>query len=100
MYRILKKSYEQYVYYVEYGISSFKIKVPNQKSNPNLIFVFPIQSISAKTRSDRDKLCHFWSKIKSQESQNKLFSFHSFISCAFNSRRFLLKFFSLKSYSI
>ena len=28
--------------------------------------------ISAKTRSDRDKLCHFWSKMKSQESQNKL----------------------------
>ena len=27
----------------------------------------------AKTRSDRDKLCHFWSKMKSQESQNKLF---------------------------
>ena len=46
MYKILKKkSYEQYVYYVEYGISSFKIRVPNQKSNPKLIFVFPIQSI-------------------------------------------------------
>ena len=29
-------------------------------------------SITAKTRSDRDKLCHFWSKMKSQESQNKL----------------------------
>ena len=29
--------------------------------------------LSAKTRSDRDKLCHFWSKMKSQESQNKLF---------------------------
>ena len=29
--------------------------------------------MSAKTRSDRDKLCHFWSKMKSQESQNKLF---------------------------
>ena len=28
------------------------------------------------------------------------FSFHSYISCAFNSIRFLLKFFSLKSYSI
>ena len=28
---------------------------------------------SAKTRSDRDKLCHFCSKMKSQESQNKLF---------------------------
>ena len=28
---------------------------------------------SAKTRSDRDKLCHLWSKMKSQESQNKLF---------------------------
>ena len=31
--------------------------------------------LSAKTRSDRDKLCHFWSKMKSQESQNKLFLF-------------------------
>ena len=31
--------------------------------------------ISAKTRSDRDKLCHFWSKMKSQESPNKLFLF-------------------------
>ena len=31
--------------------------------------------ISAKTRSDRDKLCHFWSKMKSQESQNKPFLF-------------------------
>ena len=30
---------------------------------------------SAKTRSDRDKLCHFWSKMKSQESQNKPFLF-------------------------
>ena len=29
--------------------------------------------VSAKTRSDRDKLSHFWSKMKSQESQNKLF---------------------------
>ena len=28
---------------------------------------------SAETRSDRDKLCHFWSKMKSQESRNKLF---------------------------
>ena len=32
-------------------------------------------SVTAKTRSDRDKLCHFWSKMKSQESQNKLFLF-------------------------
>ena len=31
------------------------------------------QYSSAKTRSDRDKLCHFWSKMKSQESQNKPF---------------------------
>ena len=31
-----------------------------------------------KARSDRDKLCHFWSKMKSQESQNKLF--HSIAS--------------------
>ena len=31
------------------------------------------QKKSAKTRSDRDKLCHFWSKMKTQESQNKLF---------------------------
>ena len=46
---------------------------------------------SAKTRSDRDKLFHFWSKIKSQESQNKLFSFHCFISCAFNSRSSFIK---------
>ena len=29
----------------------------------------------AKTRSDRDKLCRFWSKLKSQESQNKFFLF-------------------------
>ena len=28
---------------------------------------------TAKTRSDRDKLCHFLSKMKKQESQNKLF---------------------------
>ena len=27
----------------------------------------------AKTRSDRDKLCHFWSRMKSQESLNKPF---------------------------
>ena len=35
---------------------------------------------SAKTRSDRDKLCHFWSKMKSQESQNKfIFSIASYL---------------------
>ena len=34
-----------------------------------------LKSLSAKTRSDRDKLCHFRSKMKSQESQNKLFLF-------------------------
>ena len=33
------------------------------------------QMYSAKTRSDRDKLCHFWSKMKLQESQNKPFLF-------------------------
>ena len=27
--------------------------------------------VSAKTRSDREKLFHFWSKMKSQESHNK-----------------------------
>ena len=31
--------------------------------------------LSDKTRSDRDKLFHFWSKMKSQESQNKPFIF-------------------------
>ena len=39
--------------------------------------LFPILLIpyTAKTRSDRDKLCHFWSKMKLQESQNKPFLF-------------------------
>ena len=49
----------------------------------NMVFIFDkkrysvdyVFCISAKTRSDRDKLCHFWSKVKSQESKNKLFLF-------------------------
>ena len=38
-----------------------------------LLYGLDLENRSAKTRSDRDKLCHFWSKMKSQESQNKLF---------------------------
>ena len=34
-----------------------------------------MKNITAKTRSDRDKLCLFWSKMKLQESQNKPFLF-------------------------
>ena len=34
-----------------------------------------IALLLAKTRSDRDKLFHFWSKMKSHESQNKHFLF-------------------------
>ena len=34
-----------------------------------------LKKLSAKTRSDRDKLCHFWSKMKLQESQNMPFLF-------------------------
>ena len=50
MYRILKKKVMNInnmfiMLNNEYGISSFKTRVPNQKSNPKLIFVFPIQSI-------------------------------------------------------
>ena len=41
-----------------------------------ICFQFGIATcLTAKTRSDRDKLCHFRSKMKSQESQNKLFLF-------------------------
>ena len=38
-----------------------------------LFLYFCSTPISAKSRSDMDKLCHFWSKTKSQESQNKPF---------------------------
>ena len=49
-------------------VSDYRLKKNNSVFLSAVVFL-----LSAKTRSDRDKLCHFWSKMKSQESQNKLF---------------------------
>ena len=39
------------------------------------IELWPLSCSLVKTRSDRGKLFHYWSKMKSKESQNKNFLF-------------------------
>ena len=53
--------------------STIRLVISIEVISLNISFLLVYQAITAKTRSDRDKLCHFWSKMKLQESQNKLF---------------------------